>query len=82
MLLQVGRLSRGLALVAAHRQIRFKLCEFGVRELARKKAGIEAGDRLVMELPGAATWPDGKVTVLIAGTVHHRRGQRRYPRGA
>jgi hypothetical protein len=57
MLLQVGRLSRGLALVAAHRQIRFKLCEFGVRELARKKAGIEAGERLVMELPVAATWP-------------------------
>jgi hypothetical protein len=37
--------------------------------VARKKAGrIEAGDRLVMELPVAATWPDGKVTVSINGT--------------
>ena len=36
--------------------------------MAKKKAGIEPGDRLVMELPVAATWPDGKVTVLIAGT--------------
>jgi hypothetical protein len=36
--------------------------------LAKKKAGIEPGDRLVMELPVAATWPDGKVTVSINGT--------------
>jgi hypothetical protein len=37
--------------------------------VARKKAGrIEAGDRLVMGLPVAATWPDGKVTVSINGT--------------
>lgn len=37
--------------------------------MAKTKAGrIEAGDRLVMELPVAATWPDGKVTVSINGT--------------
>lgn len=36
--------------------------------MAKKKAGIEAGDKLVMELPVAATWPDGKVTVSINGT--------------
>lgn len=36
--------------------------------MSKKRAGIEAGDRLVMELPVAATWPEGKVTVLIAGT--------------
>jgi hypothetical protein len=36
--------------------------------LAKKKAGIEPGDRLLMELPVAATWPDGKVTVSINGT--------------
>jgi hypothetical protein len=36
--------------------------------VAKKKAGIEPGDRLLMELPVAATWPDGKVTVSIAGT--------------
>jgi hypothetical protein len=37
--------------------------------VAKKAAGrIERGDRLVMELPVAATWPDGKVTVTIAGT--------------
>jgi hypothetical protein len=37
--------------------------------VAKKKVGrIEAGDRLVMELPVAATWPDGKVTVSINGT--------------
>jgi hypothetical protein len=35
--------------------------------LAKKKTGIEAGDRLLMELPVAATWPDGKVTVTING---------------
>ena len=34
--------------------------------MARK---IERGDRLLMELPVVATWPDdGKVTVTIAGT--------------
>jgi hypothetical protein len=33
-----------------------------------KAARIEPGDRLVMELPVAATWPDGKVTVSINGT--------------
>lgn len=32
---------------------------------ARKKAGIEPCDRLVMELPVAATWPDGKVTIAV-----------------
>ena len=36
--------------------------------MAKKKAGIEAGDMLVMELPVAAIWPDGKVTVSINGT--------------
>jgi hypothetical protein len=42
--------------------------EFG--ELAKKTAGrVEPGDRLVVELPVVATWPDmGKVTVTIAGT--------------
>jgi hypothetical protein len=40
------------------------------RELARKTTSrIEAGDKLVMELPVVAAWPDmGKVTVTIAGT--------------
>jgi hypothetical protein len=38
--------------------------------LAKKNTGrIEPGDRLVMELPVVATWPDdGKVTVAIGGT--------------
>lgn len=36
--------------------------------MAKRKAGIEPGDKLVMELPVAATWPDGKVTVSINGT--------------
>ena len=45
-----------------------QIVQFGVRELAKKKAGIEPGDRLLMELPVAATWPDGKVTVSINGT--------------
>lgn len=36
--------------------------------VAKKKAEIEPGDKLVMELPVAATWPDGKVTVTINGT--------------
>jgi len=37
--------------------------------LAKRKAGrIEAGDRLLMELPVMASWPDDrKVTVAIAG---------------
>jgi hypothetical protein len=34
----------------------------------KKKIRIEPGDRLLMELPEAATWPDGKVTVSINGT--------------
>jgi hypothetical protein len=59
---------QGLASAAAHGQIRLKLSEFGVRELAKKKAGIEPGDRLLIELPVVATWPaDGKVTVAING---------------
>ena len=38
--------------------------------MAKKNTGrIEPGDKLLMELPVAATWPEmGKVTVLIAGT--------------
>ena len=36
--------------------------------MTKRKAEIEPGDRLVMELPVAATWPDGKVTVSINGT--------------
>jgi hypothetical protein len=43
---------------------------FGVEYVAKKTAGrIEPGDRLVVELPVVAAWPDmGKVTVTIAGT--------------
>ena len=34
-----------------------------------KKTPIEPGDRLVVELPVVATWPDmGKITVTSAGT--------------
>jgi hypothetical protein len=54
--------SEGLASALPHRQIRRNCSEFGVVYVAKKKAGIEAGDKLVMELPVAATWPDGKVT--------------------
>jgi len=38
--------------------------------VAKKTAGnVEPGDRLVVELPVVATWPDmGKITVTIAGT--------------
>jgi hypothetical protein len=36
--------------------------------VTKKTARIERGDRLLMELLVAATWPDSKVTVTIAGT--------------
>lgn len=37
--------------------------------MAKKNTGrIEPGDRLIVELPVVATWPDGRVTVMIAGT--------------
>ena len=53
--------------------------------MAKKTASkVEPGDRLLVELPVVATWPDmGKITVTIRGNaVHFRRGQPRDPRRA
>ncbi len=34
----------------------------------KNAAGIQPGDKVLMELPVVAIWPDDKVTVTIAGT--------------
>jgi hypothetical protein len=66
LLLRPGRFAKAAARAYIGR--RYRLLRLELTELANKTGRIERGDRLLMELPVAATWPDGKVTVTINGT--------------